>query len=566
MDKTNAISAGAVNNTDALLPLLEPPGELETKAYYWAFPSRPHLLGRTTSGTAPWWRLSEPPENPHWGPTGDLERVTAWGPVGPHAIHACWRVSTLNRVRKALAGLPWTSIDVLRIGRSKFQEYERPVIVWIGVSPSAMAKIEKPWDLIASKLRAVRAALDADNLTDVECEMRESEILRTADASPRLLLPPRGEERFNRAQEEVTALRAVSTTLSQTITPAHCESSAGTLGLYLVAETEASDEANDDGVAWALTCHHVAFPPDGNCAEPPVTALLSAERLQRSAEFYIRPLISRLERPIREDSPDSLQTAFVGIDHDLRERELQRSRHLQNVLASFRASTATRTLGQVHYSPPLGVQHAGTEDAFTRDWALLTLDRQKFPVGFNFENIVDLQTGTSFELCRLLNKHIQRFTEIPQPKYRFSREQLLHLQGTVPVEELLGQSASSMNTERNSRRHFVLKKGSESELTAGIVLDIESVARHCFSGVEEESYELAVLHLCNPREFDPYNHWAFSEPGDSGAIVFDLDGRIVGMLTGGSGRNCGVDCSYVTPIAKLQSDIEQTIGRRVRIL
>lgn len=74
------------------------------------------------------------------------------------------------------------------------------------------------------------------------------------------------------------------------------------------------------------------------------------------------------------------------------------------------------------------------------------------------------------------------------------------------------------------------------------------------------------MHLSNPHEFDAHLPYGFSDPGDSGAIVFDLKGRIVGLLTGGSGRDYGVDCSYVTPFAKLQSDIEQTIGKRVRIL
>ncbi|CAK7270892.1 hypothetical protein SEPCBS57363_004334 [Sporothrix epigloea] len=254
---------------DDLLPLLEPPGDLETKAYYWAFPSRPHLLGRTSSGTTPWWLLSEPPENPHWGITGDLKEVTICGPVGPHAIHACWRVSTLNRVRKALHDLPWTSIDVLRIGRTKFPEHERPVIVWVGVSPSGMAKIEKSWDLIASKLRAVRAALDADNLKDVECGMRESEVVRTAAAGPRLLLPSLDRSRFELygSRAELIATQAASATVGQAITPAHCKSSTGTLGLYLMEESEAGTDGEESGTVWGLTCHHVAFPADGDRTE-----------------------------------------------------------------------------------------------------------------------------------------------------------------------------------------------------------------------------------------------------------------------------------------------------------
>ncbi|CAK7269550.1 hypothetical protein SEPCBS57363_003659 [Sporothrix epigloea] len=214
--ETCAFSADVQQDTDELLPLLEPPGDFEVWAYYWAMPSRPRLLGRTSSGAHPWWRLLEPPVDSHWGPTANLTRATVCGPVGPHPIHACWRKSTLNRVRAALSGLPWTSIDVLRIGRTELREYERPIIVWVGVSPSAMVKIEEPWALIASNLRAVRAALDADNLTDVECEMRESEIFKTANAGPRLLLPPRdrGQYDYYGRQDELYAVTGYGLSLS----------------------------------------------------------------------------------------------------------------------------------------------------------------------------------------------------------------------------------------------------------------------------------------------------------------------------------------------------------------
>ncbi|CAK7563947.1 MAG: hypothetical protein SEPTF4163_001829 [Sporothrix epigloea] len=169
-------------NVDALLPLLEPPGDFEAWAYYWALPSQPKLLGRTSSGTIPWWRSSEPHKEPYADldedPISEPENDSVLRPIGSHPIKECWQVSTSQRVCAALKGLPWTSVDLLRIGRASLSPRERPVVVWVGVSPKAIAENEVPWDLIASKLRAVRAALDADNLTDVECEMRASEIIR----------------------------------------------------------------------------------------------------------------------------------------------------------------------------------------------------------------------------------------------------------------------------------------------------------------------------------------------------------------------------------------------------
>ncbi|CAK7563974.1 MAG: hypothetical protein SEPTF4163_001856 [Sporothrix epigloea] len=564
---TDAMSIDVDKNIDQVLPLLEPPGEFEVWAYYWAMPSRPHLLGRTTSGAHPWWRLVEPPVDSHWGPTANLDRATVCGPVGPHPIHTCWRKSTLNRVRTALSGLPWTSIDVLRIGRTELREYERPVIVWVGVSASAMEKIEAPWALIASKLRAVRAALDADNLTDVECEMRESDIVRTANAGPRLFLPPRERDQYEYygRRAELSAIQAVSTALGRAITSSHCESSIGTLGIYLVSECGEDDE-DRAGTAWALTCNHVAFPGGGNIPTGQSPAILiSAKQLKNKEIYFVNNLISKEEEYLANAKPLPSQTPDEFVAYENRLQRLAIYRQLQSVLSSFQATDAARTLGHVHHSPPISIQKAGTEDAFTRDWALVTLDRQKFPDGYEFENVVDLQSYCSWAICRLLNKHIERFAESPAPPYEYPTDNLLRLQGVAPVADFIGPPPSSKSAEGDGRRNFVMKRGSDTGLTAGIVLDIESVTRQCFEGVEEESYELAVIHLSNPHEFGHGLPYEFSGLGDSGAVVFDLQGRIVGMLTSGSGWGSVIDCTYVTPLAKLQPDIEQTLGTRLRI-
>lgn len=59
----------------------------------------------------------------------------------------------------------------------------------------------------------------------------------------------------------------------------------------------------------------------------------------------------------------------------------------------------------------------------------------------------------------------------------------MRLQGTVPVDELLGNSSASVTADHDGCRNIVMKRGTESKLTAGIVLDVESVARHGLSSV-----------------------------------------------------------------------------------
>ncbi|CAK7241478.1 MAG: hypothetical protein STHCBS139747_002940 [Sporothrix thermara] len=557
-------------DTEEVLPLLEPPGEFEANAYYWSFPSRPRLIGRTSAGTTPWWRLSEKPADysVFWGEYSGLDTATMCGPVGRHRIHACWQAKTLNRVCAALEGLSWTSIDVMRIGRTELQECQRPIIVWVGVSATALAKLSAPWPLIASKLRAVRLALDADGLTDVECEMRKSELILTVDdASPRLLEPRRGADRQGSSSSELLATLAVSTAVGQAISPAHYQSSTGTLGLYLATKNEPGKKRQDDAAVWALTCHHVVFPAGGQRTTPPAVMMLPTTAVLDDALSTINMEISEARDSIAGARPRNAQTPDETLTWQVAQRRLHRGTQLLRVLSSFQASDEARVLGHVHHSPPRGVNNAKGEPAYTRDWALIALDRAKFPAAYRLENVVDLEMETSRKLHKLINTHIRSVAGAPKPVYNFPPDKLIRLQGIVPVSEMLGRPPAHnlLATHDGDPHLIVMKRGYTSEVTAGVVLDIQSVTRHFSGSREVRSHELTVMHISGQRAIGDSTVNNFSGPGDSGAIVFDLKGRIVGMLTGGSGGHGQIDTTYVTPFKYLQDDIERALKRPIRL-
>lgn len=53
----------------------------------------------------------------------------------------------------------------------------------------------------------------------------------------------------------------------------------------------------------------------------------------------------------------------------------------------------------------------------------------------------------------------------------------------------------------------------------------------------------------------------FSQKGDSGSAIFDLDGRVGGILDAGSGSNCAtLDLTYITPMEWIIKDIEEKVG------
>lgn len=70
------------------------------------------------------------------------------------------------------------------------------------------------------------------------------------------------------------------------------------------------------------------------------------------------------------------------------------------------------------------------------------------------------------------------------------------------------------------------------------------------SAVHSTSREIAVY---------PYSSadGAFSAPGDSGAVVADAHGGIVGMITGGAGQGGAADVTYVSAYAFLDERIRR---------
>jgi hypothetical protein len=93
----------------------------------------------------------------------------------------------------------------------------------------------------------------------------------------------------------------------------------------------------------------------------------------------------------------------------------------------------------------------------------------------------------------------------------------------------------------NQKCLLVVKNGTTTKTTFGRANGLESFIRHYPPyGINETSTEIAVLRYSK-------DHARFSEPGDSGSIVLDRTGRIVGVLTGGGGPTDSTDVSYITP-------------------
>jgi hypothetical protein len=72
---------------------------------------------------------------------------------------------------------------------------------------------------------------------------------------------------------------------------------------------------------------------------------------------------------------------------------------------------------------------------------------------------------------------------------------------------------------------------------------------HIHTGIDFWSRELTTL----PHEDE---RGAFSEEGDSGAVIADHGGRIVAVLTAGGGSTNSTDVTFATPFCKLEKRIK----------
>ena len=128
----------------------------------------------------------------------------------------------------------------------------------------------------------------------------------------------------------------------------------------------------------------------------------------------------------------------------------------------------------------------------------------------------------------------------------------LKVKGVVEEDEIRKPKQLDANGEECL---IVIKTGKTTGVTIGRGTGIESFVRtYDVYGIRRTSMEIAIY---------PYSHrdGAFSAPGDSGSIVVDGQGRIVGMLTGGTGATDSFDVTYLTPYFWLDERIKQAFPK-----
>jgi hypothetical protein len=287
------------------------------------------------------------------------------------------------------------------------------------------------------------------------------------------------------------------------------------MGLYL--------KQNNADKYFGLTCRHIAFletnnsQPRQRMIQPGDTTF---EKLEKGNSDYIE---------YWSDQPN-LETAI---------QELKSLQETKEFLESF-AEPDNRVIGHTFFSPSYSLHHP---KGWLRDWALIELDIKKFGD----------KPPTNIVYIGDISDTIKKKLNARPPGFHFKMRgnKSLKLQDYIREDEIAHPTMRDWNNEPCL---IVGKSGRSTGVTWGTANEVKSVTR-IFSS-EMVSKEWCVLSsISNP----------FSEPGDSGSVIFDLKGRIGGIMSSGVGLTNSVDTTYATPMDWLLSDINEQLKEPIHI-
>ncbi|KAL6308599.1 hypothetical protein BKA93DRAFT_725412, partial [Sparassis latifolia] len=458
-------------------------------------------------------------------------------PVHGHAIQPTW-VSIGTRICDELEsiGIMWTSVNPLAYANAGEPKPFCPLIICIGVNPGSLL-----YEAAVAAAAVIKNILTDAGFPDIDVAFIESVVTRFT--GPKLLS-------FNPLVDRVPDLHKLFTpALGLSIAPRKYPYYEGTTALYFCLSKD-----NDRVVA--LTCAHVARPPpvyhntgmthkkDSQRREEiialgtmgydnAVKAMMATigDRL-RSIDAW-NNVLRRLGDPVEGESENVTESRDEHLDLVAKAmREIQRVKAIHGEVIENYTTLDQRMIGFILHSEKIEVSIEPYK--FTKDWALIELYNDK----------IDWTTFKDNKLWVGGNLSISEYGNMmfPQPQdrqnYSYPKDGLLQAYDFVRDAEMRNPQQLDVHGEKCL---LVVKNGLTTGTTVGRINGLESFL-HVYEdyGISHKSLEIAVL---------PYDktHGKFSDAGDSGSVILDRGGRIVGIVTGSSGLADETDTTYLTP-------------------
>ncbi|KAJ3478204.1 hypothetical protein NLI96_g9922 [Meripilus lineatus] len=516
-------------NTEAHYPCV-----MEARYYYYGIPSTPPLLVRS-SINAIW-------EQQYGGEAAP--KIKEIRPFESHAIQDIWEGNLALRIIAILDsnGVQWTSIDVVRFGwRNESRSFPT---LWIGVKEpvgfDSMGDEEKQTyirrlgSVIPDCLNALREA----DIFDVEVEFRHSIV------TPNMQLKaPTSSDVCPDAQ--VPIVTAVGLPIASVQYGGR-----GSGGFFFTA-----DEKRERLLL--LTARHVFFGPqdDNNVYDNRDTPysghdvvligddtafqsyLANLKKGKKTEEALFNDYLNNLGPP---EFDTQEQTRLINASLD---RRIALTRICWQLETSWN-TMSKRTLGHVIFAPPDNTKPAiydsitmDHDAPYPDDWAVIEIRSSKIN---NFTgNVLDL--GTKFS-------HLNRHSMFGQLSPAAAQDRLLQLRDYISKEDI-------------GLPMKVLKRGLGTNLTVGQSTPINVPSYFRLSYDSEKSVCLKGWLIAPLTQVQ---HEPFSSRGDSGSVVVDSDGRLAGMLIGGSSstEESPQFISYAIPITHLRKRMKASGFKR----
>ncbi|KAI6118380.1 hypothetical protein F5141DRAFT_1187254 [Pisolithus sp. B1] len=397
-------------------------------------------------------------------------------------------------------GVQWSTIDPVRFAEEGKEA--GPLYLWVGVAPRSLS-----FEHARAAADGCKEILSNAHFPDAEVAFRES--IFTQSAGPRLL--------SHIPFDDHTAIRNPFTpTLGIQIAPRDTPYFEGTGALYL-------RESSQTDRVFVLTARHVALPPPVH----PNKLSRHLDAFGEAAEGE-NPRLTATRQELQGKLAKA-QTTIVDIDE------------FHSEITKNWTLPSQRVIGHILYAPPISVSTGPKQ--FTEDWAVINLYHEKIDWDGFRGNVVYLGNKISVaDFVKKMHPHPEG-----RSSYQYPLDNLLQVKGVVPEEEIRNPKQLDGNEEFLP----VVKNGKTTGVTIGRGTGIESFVRQYDNyGVKRTSMEIAVY---------PYSYrdGAFSAPGDSGSIVVDGQGRIIGLLTGGTGTSDSTDVTYLTPYFWLDERVKE---------
>ncbi|KAL5536327.1 hypothetical protein ACEPAF_148 [Sanghuangporus sanghuang] len=191
------------------------------------------------------------------------------------------------------------------------------------------------------------------------------------------------------------------------------------------------------------------------------------------------------------------------------------------------ADIARRTIGHVDWAPEISVDVGGR--SYTKDIGTFEVDAERFRAQFK-GNVVDL--GAKYTSQQLVDKFYPHSNG--RTVFKFPANRQLRINGCVTRELLANPDTFDSNGEPCI---VVMKDGNTTDLTVGRYAGLEA---YTCDDLGVESVELAIYNY--DKQSGP-----FSAKGDSGSLVFDGQGKMVGILHSDLAKGGNSHVSYATP-------------------